>query len=538
MDPDQDMYFIDNEPFMTLDQFTAYRAHRIITAGIARPTHPLVQSCRYRGQNIQDYVSRLGYTLPIPLVRSLARTKRTLSPHFRRHKPTTELTGNRREDLLVRGLAKYRREAIKGYNRVIGISVQAAKQVLDTWLYMDHIYGFSPQSAAVEQVEPTEPTPSDSTASNSSTSESRALVLYQGDAHATNAGPYVRTYSDRVAPHEPLYPEAPVRYTRALLSMLRDRFPAWDRWYSDERRFAANRHLWASYDAETARLEREAREVQETLAQRRRMERRNVRQERLRIAAVPDGQGVGTRMDRDEQTLIEQAQLDARIQQFRALVYAPPVQLPTVVTIPAVRDVAVVPISPPPAYHSQAVSQSSRSVRSPSLSADSVYSVEATVLESPPRLPAYQPNTYRRGISPPPPPPFNARSDAIPVPYMSRAPEPPTSRWSVGRRLTFGSGVAPELPRTQSNAHPESSTVLEAPIAVRSRNIDGLLFTETPVVPVQAAVEPLSNDVEEDEDEVEHELNDLLSEVGEEDVQEQAQGDAGRVNARHGCFIM
>lgn len=530
------MYIIDNEPLMTLDQFTTYRAHRIITAGAAHHSHPLVQSCRYRGQNIQDYVSRLGYTLPIPLVRSLVRTKRVPPPHYRRHKPTTELTGNRREDLLVRGLAKYRREAIKGYNRVMGITVLEAKHTLDTWLYMDQIYGFSPQSARIEQVpaEATlaEATPSEAIASKPSPSESRALVLYQRNGNAT-ATSFVRTYSDTVESHEPLYPEAPVRFTRALLSMLRDRFPAWDRWYSDERRFAANRHLWASYDAETARLEVEAREVQETFAQRRRMERREVRQERLRIAAVPAGEGVGTRMDRDEQTLIEQAQLDARIQQFRALVYAPPVQLPMVVMIPAVRDLAVVPISPPPAYHSQAASQSSpRSVRSSSISAGSAYSVETTVLESPPRLPAYQPNTYRRGISPPPPPPFNARSDAIPVPDTS------TSQWSVGRRLTFGSDDAPEAPRAEPNLHHAPTSHLEAPIAVRPRSFDHLLVDDIPAAPIRAAVETFANDVESDEDEVEHELNDLLSEVGEEDVQEQAHGDAGRANTRRGCAIM
>lgn len=535
---------IDNEPYMTLDQFTAYRANRITTAASARPTHPLVTSCRYRGQNIQEYVARLGYTLPIPLVRSMSRKKHTASPHFRRHKPTTELTGDRQRDLLVRGLAKYRREAIKGYLRVAGITVQGAKQVLDTWLYMEKIYGFSPPSA-VEQAEPTatieqveesteEPPPS---TVEPHTSGSRALVLYQGNA--TPARPFVRTHSDRIDSTEPLYPEAPVRYTRALLSMLHDRFPAWDRWYTDERRFAARRHLWASYDAETARLELEAREAQESLVQRRRMERRNVRQERLRIAAVPDGQGVGTRMDRDAQTLIEQAQLDARIQEFRALVYAPAVQLPSVITVPAVRDIAAVPTSPPPAYPSQALGQSSPPRSASSTSANSVASAP---LESP-RLPAYQPNTYRRGISPPPPPPFNARSDAIPIPDSSRALESPTSRWSVGRRLTFGSDDAPVTAHV--NVHLDSP-VLEAPIAVRSRNFEALLSASTPVVPVRAVVEDVvenvvevaSNDFESDGEEVEHDLSDLLSEVGEEDVQEQTHGDAGRVNNRRGCFIM
>lgn len=537
--------FIDNEPLMTLDQFTAYRSERIKSAGDKFTQHTLVQTSRLRGQNIQEYLSRLGYTLPIPLVRSVVRKKRCLrESRVPLYKRATRLTGNLREDLLVRALAKYRRDAIKIYNRNFAITVEQAARLLESWgrAHEEHGFGAQPEAeiAVVEVVEPApevvEPT---SEVVEPSSNECRALVPYRPRSPvAGNA--YVRTHSERIESYEPLYPEAAVRYNRALLSMLRDRFPAWDRWYSDERRYASHRASWADYDAETVRLECEARQVQDSLNRRRRICARSERLDRLGFGGAAIAQGMPTRMDRDEQDLIEQSLLEARIQRFRALVDAPPVRVPLAITISEHTPTAVVPSSPPPAYHSQSSSLASAALESSGQTSNAGAGpsrVEpsppaAALIASPPRLPAYQPDTYRRGISPPPPPPFNARTDAIPVRDMSQAVVP-------GRRLTFERhGDSAALPGSFATAHivEHFEAPLEAPIAIRPRSYDTLRSERVSTIPAPA--QPSSDAFDDEEDEVEEGLDDLLDEVAEEDVQEQARTDEAQAGRRLGCTVM
>lgn len=519
---------------MTLDQFTAYRSQRINAAGSRLQSHELVRTSRLRGQNIQEYMSRLGYTLPIPLVRSIARKKRCLrEPRISAYKPITRLTGNLREDLLVRGLAKYRRDCIQVHNRAYGITTEQAARLLETWSMAHQDHGLGAQTeATVEAVEEGEP----------SANECRALVPYRPESR----NPYVRTHSERIESYEPLYPEAAVRYTRALLSMLRDRYPAWDRWWSDERRYASHRASWADYDAETVRLECEARQVQDSLTRRRRIGRTE-RMDRLGFGGAAIAQGMATRMDRDEQDLIEQTLLEARIQRFRALVNAPPVRVPLAITIADHAPTSVMPSSPPPAYHSQSASpaspilySSSQTVGAEAESPESgSHTAVVATIASPPRLPAYQPDTYRRGISPPPPPPFNARTDAIPVRDLSQALAQPPQRQLAGRRLSFErhehrSG----LPGSFATAHivDHFEEAFEAPVAVRPRAYDTLLselITSVPA-PAQHSQDVLDEDDEEDEDE----LDDLLNEVEEEDVQEQARVEEVRGRNVLGCTVM
>ena len=528
--------FIDNEPLMTLDQFTAYRSQRINSAGTRLKSHELVQTSRFRGQNIQEYLSRLGYTLPIPLVRSVARKKRCLrEPHTTAYKPVTRLTGNLREDLLVRGLAKYRRDVLKIYNRTFGLTTEQAAQLLGTWGIAHQDHGFGAAADVVTELpEVTEP----------SSNECRALVPYRPKSPEEDetGNPFVRTHSQRIESYEPLYPESAVRYTRALLSMLRDRYPAWDRWWSDERRYASHRSSWADYDAETVRLEFEARQVQDSLTRRRRITVRNERMGRLGFGGAAITQGMATRMDRDEQDLIEQALLEARIQRFRALVNAPPVRVPLAITVPAQTSTAVIPSSPPPTYHTQSVSLEAPISEAAVVSAGTTTQMPIavpTTVASPPRLPSYQPSTYRRGISPPPPPPFNAQTDAIPIRDMPEAIEISTRRISGGRRLSFQrrpDNIA--LPGSFATAHivEDYNEALEAPIAIRPGAHNVLLSESTSAIPdpVQASPAVFDHD---DDDEVEEGLEALLDEVEEEDVQEQAQSVEGR-GGRLGCIIM
>lgn len=525
--------FVDNEPLMTLDQFTAYRSQRIASARSRLKSHELVQTSRLRGQNIQEYLSRLGYTLPIPLVRTVARKKRCLrEPHTTAYKPITRLTGNLREDLLVRGLAKYRRDVLKSYNRTFGLTTQQAAQLLGTWGIAHQDHGFGAAADVITELPE---------ANKPSSNECRTLVPYRprSPEQVETGNPFVRTHSQRIESYEPLYPEAAVRYTRALLSMLRDRYPAWDRWWSDERRYASHRASWADYDAETVRLEWEARQVQDSLTRRRRITVRNERMGRLGFGGAAITQGMATRMDRDEQELIEQALLEARIQRFRALVDAPPVRVPLAITIPARTSAGVVPSSPPPSYHTQSASPGAPISESAGVSAGTTTDVPTafpTTVPSPPRLPAYQPSTYRRGISPPPPPPFNARTDAIPILDMPEATEIPTRRISGGRRLQFqlhADDIA--LPGSFVTAHimEDFNEALQAPIAIRPDAHNALLSESIPD-PVQASPAVFNHD---DDDEVEEGLEDLLDEVQEEDVHEQAQSLEGR-GSRLGCVIM
>jgi hypothetical protein len=237
--------------------------------------------------------------------------------------------------------------------------------------------------------------------------------------------------------------------------------------------------------------------------------------------------------------LIEQSLLEARIQRFRALVNAPPVRAPLAITISEHTPTAGIPLSPPPAYHSQSAALASATRESSSQASNigagpstAVSSPVAALIASPPRLPAYQPDTYRRGISPPPPPPFNARTDAIPVRDMSHAVVP-------GRRLTFERhGDSAALPGSFATAHivEHFEAPLEAPIAIRPRSYDTLLSERASVIP--APVQHSSDAFDDEDDEVEEGLDDLLDEVEEEDVQEQARADEAQAGRRLGCTVM
>jgi hypothetical protein len=531
--------YVDEEPFMTLDQFTAYRSSRINAVHDPRLRHhELVDKSTLRGQNIQIYLSKLGYSLPIPLGRAVARHKRSLGkPLPRQHKPITRLTGDLREDLLVRLFAKYRREVIKGYNKYMSISIEEAAQILANWRGIHLVSGFGKlQNKGNDLV----------VAAETSVAAS-AVAPVNSTSTVVAVKTFARTYADRLEPYEAVYPEAAARYTRALLSMINDRFPAWDRWWSDERRYALHRSQWGLYDAETARIEREAREVQDTLARKRHARARNERMERLGFGGAALREGMETRMDRDEAELIERTVLEARIQQFRTLVNAPPVAAPrptsTVDTPSDVSEqVAVVPASPPPSYNGSppASPTSPTTSRSTWSTPRTIVSVAANLIshvsESPPRLPSYQPSTYRRGISPPPPPPFNARTDAMPVPTVSDS--------FVARRIELSESADESdyvrLPGgfSRRNRAERVSRQLAPLFVTRSETVPApILAIARPAVQV---VETLADDVDgddADQEEVE-ELDDLLEEVEEEDVEEQEQGDRGRERVRSGCVLM
>ncbi|KAJ9099295.1 hypothetical protein QFC21_004176 [Naganishia friedmannii] len=560
LSPDPITYF-DEEPFMTLDQFTAYRSNRINTLNNPRlPHHELVDRSTLRGQNIQIYLSKLGYTLPIPLGRAVARHKRSLGkPLPRQYKPITRLTGNLREDLLVRLFSKYRREVIKGHNKSMCVTTEQAAQILATWQGIHFVEGFGQRkntgdvvvvaaeetSSPAGTVTPVDSAPASPVAPTNPTSTVVAVKAF------------ARTYADRLEPYEAIYPEAAARYTRALLCMINDRFPAWDRWWSDERLYALHRSEWGLYDAETARIEREAREVQDAMVRRRHARARNARMERLGFGGAAVREGMATRMDRDEAELIERTVLEARIQQFRSLVNAPPVaslRPASIIDVQAgvsEQGIAVVPASPPPSYNgSPPRSPTSRSVvrsawSTPRAIVSAATSLIAQVAESPPRLPSYQPNTYRRGISPPPPPPFNARTDAMPVSHLSCALEQSSSESLVVRRIEFdesadesdnvrlpgGFSSRRQADRVSHQLAP--AIVLSRPEMIPERILDV-------VRPAAQVVELHSHDAQGDESEQEEveELDDLLEEVEEEDVEEQEQGDRGRERVRSGCVLM
>ncbi|KAJ9104122.1 hypothetical protein QFC19_004106 [Naganishia cerealis] len=544
------MAYLDTEPLMTLDQFSAYRTDRI--AALRNPPlrdYELVGKYNLRGQNIQLYLAKLGYILPIPLGRAVARNKRDLrKPLPRRCKPITQLTGNLREDLLVRLISKYRRELIKGYNKYMTLSVEQASYILAKWheLHLEYGVGLLKTNRNDSTAVGAEETPP-------SRSDALVVPVNNGPSTVYAVKAFARKYTDRLEAYEPIYPEAPARYTRALISMLNDRFPAWDRWWADERRFALHRSQWGLYDAETERIEREAREMQDNIARRRRATARCERLERLGFGGAAMRNGMGTRMERDEAELIEQAILEARIQQFRALVNAPPVTSPRLalridVQPHVSQEVVVVPASPPPSYNGSPPSSTSNGSipRTARTTAQTATHIVSQVFDSPPRLPSYQPNTYRRGISPPPPPPFNARTDAMPVPNTSCALQLASSDSPLTRRLLLD-GVAYDsdsipLPGAYLSRHRNervpsqlgAPAVLSGP-AIGSGNISAistatvLEFEPQSGVGIEEGGEPES-DVED--------LDDLLGEVEEEDVEEQEQGDRGRERVRSACVLM
>ncbi|KAJ9116472.1 hypothetical protein QFC22_004914, partial [Naganishia vaughanmartiniae] len=550
--------YSDEEPFMTLDQFTAYRSSRITLLNNPRLRHhELVDKSTLRGQNIQIYLAKLGYTLPIPLGRAVARHKRCLGkPLPRQYKPITQLTGNLREDLLIRLFSKYRRDVIKGYNKFMSISMEQAAQVLAIWqgIHLANVY--DQQQTHGHDSSSVDPAVDDPAVSSAeavpdvaeetfSAADTIAPVISSSTVVAVKA--FARTYADRLEPYEAIYPEAAARYTRALLSMINDRFPAWDRWWSDERRYALHRSQWGLYDAETARIEREAREVHDTLVRRRHARARNERMERLGFGGAALREGMETRMDRDEAELIERTVLEARIQQFRTLVNASPVASVRPASIVDAQyqvseQVAVVPASPPPSYDgSPPASPTTRSAWSTPRAIVSVArSLITHVPESPPRLPSYQPNTYRRGVSPPPPPPFNARTDATPVSRLSYALEHATADSSAGRSAENTSDNV-GLPGAYSREYrAERLPRQSATLRLLSQATTASVPTSAATAPMARVVEVLADDAEEDdgdEEEVE-ELDDLLEEVAEEDVEEQELGDRGRERVRSACLLM